>query len=108
MAYLVETIGSIGLLDPYTLESISSTRPGILHNAEFVNMAIGRRQLKIISADLPEKVTDKEFNKFWNESAGSKDRKGLAVESFLSKYTPSEAPDLPPKVIPKKRQGKRK
>lgn len=99
MAYLVKTTGKFGVMDPATKEDLSSTRPGILHRDDFINLLMSRKQIKVIASDLVDSVTDKDFAKYWHEAESSKDQETLAIASFLSKYQADEDPELPPEDL---------
>lgn len=99
MAYLVKTTGKFYLLSPNAKEEINYDRPHVVHNQLFVELLVGRRQIRVIDADLSEKATDKEFEKYWREFAESATQERSAIASFLTKYGTPVAFDKEPEAV---------
>ena len=99
MAYLVKSTGKFYLLSPDSKEEINYDRPYVVHNQLFVELLVGRRQIRVIDADLSEKATDKEFEKYWREFAESTTQERSAIASFLTKYGTPVAFDKEPEVV---------
>lgn len=80
---LVETTGKFMFLDSQARQEIQSHRPSVVVASEFVSTRMGRGELKLLSNELQEESTDKEFNVYFLEAGRDKE---LAVASFLSKF----------------------
>jgi hypothetical protein len=92
---LAETTGPFGLLDLSTGQTLNANRPSVVSRSSFIDSRIALSQIVKV-ADVPDEVTDMDFENFWRDSDGDRD---LAVASFLSQFDP-EAPQAP---APKKR-----
>lgn len=86
---MVEPTGAFMLVDPYTRVEIQHNRPTVVRASPFIDVRLGNGQLRLVSAKLPDDVTDEMFHDWFVAS----DRKvALAVESFLAKYEMGRPP----------------
>lgn len=100
MKYLVETSGPFMLIDISVEAEIQADRPTIVAPTSFLMAAASRGQLRILRNDLPDEADDVEFSAFWSADTD------LAVEAYLSKFSPEAEDDpledsTPPAVAPK-------
>lgn len=79
---IIETIGSIMLVDPITNQFIPEDRPTLVLWTQFCQSRTGAGQIKVLQAGLPLEATDEEFQEFLKES----EDKDLAIASFTSKF----------------------
>ncbi len=98
MQNLVETTGEFMLVDPGTGNEIAHNRPSVCGATHFVASRVALGQVTVLSNQIPNDLTDKDFAKFWSESNGDKD---LAVQSFLASFGPKEEDQEAPKEIEK-------
>lgn len=80
MKQIVQTTGSFILMDPYTNDEISASRPSVVGVSPFIEARAAARQLKILKSDLPERASDEEFAEYWAEGPE------MAVDAFASSF----------------------
>lgn len=98
MKILLKTTGSFMLVDPQTGDEMQHNRPSLVGQSNFVQSRTAIGQLKVLSNEVPDTLTDADFLKFWNDS--DKDE-ALAVQSFLASFAPKQAEEQAPKTTPK-------
>jgi hypothetical protein len=81
MKSLVETTTDIFLIDPLSGDELAWNRPSLIRWTSFVDTRTGLGQIKVLKAGIPDKFTDADFLKFWNDSDQKPE---LAIASFLA------------------------
>lgn len=82
MNLLVETTGNFLLVQTTTGQEVYHFRPTVVVSDTWTNNQLGLHHLRVLSNEVPEGMTDKDFARYWAECGGDQE---MAVASFLSK-----------------------
>lgn len=82
---LVETTGNFLLYEPFTGDVVYAERPGVVEVTNFFTARLALGQLRLLIADLPEGVSDKDFVEVLKASEGQIE---LAVAAFEAEFKP--------------------
>jgi hypothetical protein len=80
---LVETVGSIMLMDVMTMSVVPENRPALVANNGFVQSHLALGNLVVLATDIPDDITDAAWEKWLDDNKGDVP---LAVESFCSQF----------------------
>jgi hypothetical protein len=83
MKLIVKPNGPHGYMDPTSRDEVQPFRPSVVKSTPYIESLIGSGKLKLVSNELSENATDKEFAKYHAEC---KDDPELCLQSFLSKF----------------------
>lgn len=89
---LLETTGAFALMDFSQNKEIHAFKPTVISDSTFINQRMGAGQLRVLHNEVPDELTDEDFQKFWQDSNGEDGvvDKDLAVQSFLTSFAPKE------------------
>lgn len=91
MKILVTTNDKSTRINPGTSECVQAFRPCVVTVTEFIKTLSMESKIEVIAKDLPEAVTDFDYQKFHRESKGDHE---LAVRSFLAALKGNPTGDL--------------
>lgn len=90
MKAIVETTSNIMLVDAGTKDFLPEDRPAVMTMTQFLQTRIGKGDVRVLAADLPNEANDADFVEYLKDA----EKTDLAIASYVSSFQSSDREEL--------------